>query len=237
MKPVAKSNDSGGFTIGKAVFYLGGAVLAFFGIGMLIDANAKNSTSGSLQDDKNAQLATRIYNILSQSGALDWFKPTNYNALLQIIPIAKEITDWAAVQSAYRSLYNTDITTVLNENLSPADYQAFLKNLQVRGSQTNQSGTAKIEPVRINATPGKSRVVMTAAKGPVNSYRTTSDYPSKPYISWAQNTVFNQTGVLYLATSKVSYLGSNVSINLHQVQLSNGTKVWIRDADIVRWVI
>lgn len=230
------SSSSSNFTMGKAFFYLGGGILAFFGLGKMIAANAANSTSGSIQDDNNARIATRIYNILSQSNALDWYKPTNYSILLQVLPIAKEITDWQAVQTAYRNLYGEDITTLLNENLLPTDYQTFLNYLQVRGSQTNTTNSAKIEPVRINATPNVSRIILTAAKNAVNSYKSTSDYPSKPYISWPQNTAFNQTGVLYLATSKVSYLGSSVTMNLHQVQLSNGTKVWIRDADVGRWI-
>lgn len=231
------SSNSGNFTMGKAVFYLGGGILAFFGLGKIMAANAANSTSGSIQDDNNARIATKLYNILSQSNALVMYKPTNYPILLQILPVAKEIADWQAVQTAYRNLYDDDITTLLNEHLLPSDYQVFLNYLQVKGSQTNNTNSAKIEPVNINAIKNKSRIILSAAKNKVNSYKSTSDYPTKPYISWAQNTVFNQTGVLYLATSKITYLGSSVSISLHQVQLSNGNKVWIRDADVGRWII
>lgn len=228
-------DQSNNFTMGKAVFYLGGSILAFIGLGMLMDASAKNSTSGSIQDDNNARIATRIYNILKVSGALDWYYQTNYTSLVQIVPIGKEIVDWAAVQIAYKNLYGEDITTLLNENLLPVDYQEFLRNLQVKGNPTNQNGSTKIEQVSNLLVPGKSRVFL-RNNVQVNFYLSPANYPSKIYLTYPAGTNWRTDGFPFLGVSKITYLGSNTSINLYQIQMINGTKVWVREVDVRTYI-
>ncbi len=223
------------FSIGKAIFYLVGAVLTWFGLSSIISSSQQSTTSGGLQNDLNTQLATRIYNILSTAGALNWYYRTDYSSVLKVIEVAKEIKDWKSVQAAYSKLYGEDITAILNQLLIPADYQKFLNNLQIKGSATNTTGTAKIESViPTGLVSGKSRLVLAAKNSPVNSYKSTADYPSKVYISWPVGFEFSQNGFVYIATSKITYLGSTVSVTLYQIQLPNGNKIWVKSRDVQR---
>lgn len=228
----AGSSGSGdSFSVGRGLFY---SVLVFGGLlfaGKVFGDAAKNNTSGSIQNDENARLATRLFNILKGGGALDWYYRVDYQYILQVVDVAKEIKDWSAVQRAYKNLYNDDITTILNKNLSASDYSRFLNALSIKGAPTNGSGTTKIEPANTGLTIGKSIVFLNNAFK-ISFYKSLADYPSKPYLTFQAGTNFTSAGFLYYGAQRITYIGSSVSMVLYQIAMINGTKVWVREADI-----
>ncbi len=229
-KSDAGSNNEG---MGKWLFYAAMAIGGAFGLNYLVQQASKNNASGSIQNDKNAQQATTLFNILSTNGALNWYYRVYYPGLLEIINVAKQITDWQAVQARYNDLYRDDITTLLNQHLKPEDYQAFLRALSMNGSPGNRTGSGKIETVNPSGLiPNQSHVFLDSTKGNVNLYKNINDYPGTPYLSFPKGTVMGANGNIFVQTAKFTYVGTAISVYLYQIKMLNGTLVWVNYANI-----
>lgn len=229
-----QSSGIAGKTIGSALFGLGLAVGGFFVISNAIKNSRQNSASQSLQTDPNAQIATTIYNLLKQYGFLDWFYAKDRVGIVEpILAVARSIKDWAAVQKRYRDLYNEDLTALLNNALLPADYTRFLNALRVQGNPTNNTGTGIQVPLTppSNLTPGRTRIFLTSQNGkyPVKFYKNAADYPTKPYITFPANANFNNNGFIFHSAVEHRYQSGSgtVTATLYQIELSNGTRVWV----------
>lgn len=204
-------------------------VLSVVGLSKYMQKRAQEQASGSLQNDENARMATSLYNILKNGGALDWYYTTHYPTVLGVLDVAKQIKDWAKVQARYTDLYSADITQILNKTLLPADYQTFLKNLSAKGLPTNGSGSGTIQVVTTLKKGDILRFNAKANTSVVNLYKSTADYPGKPYISLPIGTK-TTNNITFQSSIKFKYLGSSVDTIMYLVSIPGfSVPVYVND--------
>lgn len=197
-KTVIKESQAAEFTMGKAVFYLGAAAGAAFGIWWLANRAGSQSSSDNLFADPNIQLATRIHNALNPG----MFTNTDEASLFKI---AGMIKDFSAVSQAYAKLYSgANLTQDLDANLDAVELQTFMQAVTSgkRASQLRAEGkiptdTGYLYNVTQLTVNGKVVRVGSAvnAKGIAG-----------PYYKDVNNYPLNYSGLNYKATGKYTVL-------------------------------
>jgi hypothetical protein len=118
----------------------------------------------SMLTDSNKQQATFFYNAMNPSG-ISWMRAIDYTDEDMIYAAARKVTDWNAVQSTYNNLYNRNLLSDLQSELSTSEYKTFLRilssgkaNRDKKNTQNARRGLiiASSKAVRLRSTPDSS---------------------------------------------------------------------------------
>ena len=112
----------------------------------------RNSEQSSMISDPNKRQATVLHNAMNPSG-ISWMRSMDKTNEGMIYSAARKITNWNAVQTTYRNLYNRDLLSDLQGELDTEEYQTFLRIL----GQQNTKGS-------MSQMPGGMKGVLIAAK-------------------------------------------------------------------------
>jgi hypothetical protein len=172
----------------------------------------KNREQSSMISDPNKRQATVLYNAMNPSG-ITWMRAMDKTNEDMIYGAARKITNWNAVQTTYRNLYNRDLLSDLQSELDTKEYQTFLKIL----SQGNQGNSAQTQ----SQTGGLTGVLIAASKN--IRIRSTPD-SSKGTFSLDSNILTTATTGSFLgwATGKVTVDNQGVKYLQVKIQFSEG---------------
>ena len=127
----------------------------------------RNREQSSMISDPNKRQATVLHNAMNPSG-ISWMRSMDKTNEDMIYGAARKITDWNAVQTTYRNLYNRDLLSDLQGELDTEEYQTFLRIL---GQQSSKGSAQQVatglkgkliaakKNIRLRSTPDSSKGV------------------------------------------------------------------------------
>ena len=118
-----------------------GGFLTYKLVRLIWSSIRSNATSKQADDDPNVRAAMTIRIAMNPSG-ISWMKSFDTTDNDAIFNAARTITDLDAVIKAYRKLYDSDMMTDLQGELSAEEYQKFLT--MVTTNPDKKSGAAPI---------------------------------------------------------------------------------------------
>lgn len=109
--------------LGMAI--LGGGV---YYIKKQMDDAAANKEKDSVQTDPNAQTAALLYSALTPDNIIDRYITHNPQNLSQVMDLALQVSDFAAVSKSYQTQYNRSLTSDLQTYLGD-NYPIFMQRI------------------------------------------------------------------------------------------------------------
>ena len=128
----------------------------------------RNREQSDLISDPNKRQATILHNAMNPSG-ITWMRSMDKTNEAMVYSAARNITNWNAVQTTYRNLYNRDLLSDLQGELDAQEYHTFLRILGQGKSSGAKSGAssglekgmiiAAKKNIRLRSTPDSSKGV------------------------------------------------------------------------------
>lgn len=131
-----------------------------------IENMRKKREQGQMLSDPNRRQASVLYNAMNPSG-VSWMRSMDTTNEKLIYDAARKITNWNAVQTAYRNLYSRDLLSDLQSELDSEEYQTLLRIL-AEGKSSNSNVSANSQStlkglliaaksnIRLRSTPDSS---------------------------------------------------------------------------------
>ena len=154
--------------VGLGLAIVGGAS---YGLYKLYEHQQKTSSEKQVLTNPATQQAETLHAALFRTG-IDWalhFGTSNTDA---VMAIASEITDFSAVQSEYKNLYNSDLQDDLQQKLGAEALQRFLNTFNYNPNTVENKAKAKSGKGSTIGIPAHSIVV---TKAQANLRRTPKD--------------------------------------------------------------
>ena len=134
-----------------------GYVLAAVGVYLLVRAINKSKEEAYLQQagtDKPTQQAQALKTAFNPSG-YDWLMGSDFTNVTLVMSTAAQITDFVAVFDAYKAIYQRNLTTDLQTELSASDLEKFWnvvykRNQVVVSAPSNLVGKGVTATVSVN---------------------------------------------------------------------------------------
>lgn len=131
-----------------------GKLLAMAGIGYGIYYLIKKGQQNANQTQQESQVATNqatqqatlLYQAMTPDAFWNFLSSTNVAAIMQV---ATNITDIKSVQTAYKNLYNRDLMTDLQKNLSTDHMSQFMSLITKASDTSNQTALQSIDTYKM----------------------------------------------------------------------------------------
>ena len=154
--------------VGLGLVIVGGAG---YGLYKLYEHQQKTSSEKQVLTNPATQQAETLHAALFRTG-IDWalhFGTSNTDA---VMAIASEITDFSAVQTEYKNLYNSDLQDDLQQKLGAEALQRFLNTFNYNPNTVENKAKAKSGKASTIGIPAHSIIV---TKAQANLRRTPKD--------------------------------------------------------------
>jgi hypothetical protein len=133
--------------IGGVAIGLGGYALYRLGKG-IIENIKKNQTQSNVGENLETQQATVLRTSMNPSG-ISWMKSFDTTDSNTILATASQIKDLNSVVKSYKNLYQDDLMTDLQSELSTEDYKKFLSIVQGNSQAKGTTATAYAKPQQL----------------------------------------------------------------------------------------
>lgn len=133
--------------IGGVAIGLGGYALYKLGKGIIANIK-KNQTQSNVGENLETQQATILRTAMNPSG-ISWMKSFDTTDNDTILATATQIKDLNAVVKSYKNLYQDDLLTDLQSELSTEDYKKFLSIVQGNSQSNGTTSTAYAKPQQL----------------------------------------------------------------------------------------
>lgn len=130
--------------IGGVAIGLGGYALYKLGKGIIANIK-KNQTQSNVGENLETQQATVLRTAMNPSG-ISWMKSFDTTDSDTILATATQIKDLNSVVKSYKNLYQNDLLTDLQSELSTEDYKKFLSIVQGNSQAKGTTATAYAKP-------------------------------------------------------------------------------------------
>ena len=161
----------------------------------------RNREQSDMINDPNKRQATVLHNAMNPSG-VSWMRSMDRTDEKMVYEAARNITDWNAVQTTYRNLYNRDLLSDLQGELDSKEYQTFLRILGQGKPSRTKSGASGFEKGTIIASKKNVRLRSTpdSSKGPLSlNTNILTTIPAGKFLGWATGTQeVDNNGVRYI---------------------------------------
>ncbi|GAB2585726.1 hypothetical protein [Spirosoma areae] len=138
-------------------------ILLFLAVGVLLYilvSGWRKSKQAALSDaigsDQNALLAQQLRQAFQPWGS-NWTMGIDSTDTTAVLSVATQIRNYTAVADAYRTLYNSDLSTDLASELSAAELQQFWASVGAAGTTTT---TPNVGPATTTKTPTGNSVII-----------------------------------------------------------------------------
>jgi hypothetical protein len=226
MRNQDKNNGLNMTTVLLLALTVGGGFLLFRN-----SIKAKNAEEQQkfLVDDEPTRIASQIKYFMG-----GFLQRPNVDA---IISLARTIKDWPAVVSAYSRLYGGEnLEETIRTSLQKwGGYQEFLLAISKKGLPGSNTDNLVAQPKDVTLKKG-DRIIIDDSTWDVVYYKNWQDYPTKELVRIPKGR-FNPAAktVTFLQAYEAQYAGSAVKTLLYQIQLSNGSIVWVnRNRNIMK---
>jgi hypothetical protein len=223
-------SKSGGLNLTVVLIVLGLAGGGYYLYSKGKADDAAKGQSSQLQDDIFTKQASEFKKLIGL-----WYQFAN-NA--EIIKLAKQVTSWAKVNTAYAVLYKGEsleesIRKALNDN----DYKNFIFALNQKGVPANEKGvTITPAPAPTGLIKGKSLIKINNTANDVLAYKDTATYGTGKF-DFKFYKGLNYANLLFLDSVQANYTntGKVFSALMYKVQIvGNKSIYWVRAADFVK---